>query len=177
MYISESYKVGVIYNEAGNTLINVRCRATVTDETVYNTLKALSPLVDSETKLYRVSTVLKNILDKAPEMEEVDEPDQDITTEDTTLTLPAQSYILNNMVFTDADIYGDKFDGVNRRYRLIWKDAEGTEHFVPLEGIDSGNAVNPNGSFSYNSETKQLIFSAFMPYEVEYILRRYVYSE
>ena len=85
--------------------------------------------------------------------------------------------ILENIIFTDQEIYGENFDGEKRKYRILWVDAEGKEQFVPLENIDTFKAVNPHGAYSYNSETKELIFSAFMPYETKYILRRYYYDE
>ena len=56
-----------------------------------------------------------------------------------------------------------------------WKDKDGKEYFVPLEGLDKSEAKNPNGAFSYNSETKELIFSAIVASDSEYILRSYKY--
>lgn len=176
MYISEKYKEGIIYQESGMILVKIRCKATATDESIYETLKKIRPLVETKKPLYQVSTVFRNILDEAPKQEETTNPPE-TTNEDVTITMPKNEYIIENMVFTDEDIYGDNYDGEKRRYRIIWVDETGKEQFVPLEGIDTFEAVNPNGAYSYNSETKQLIFSAFMPYDTQYILRRYYYNE
>lgn len=179
MYISEKYKEGVIYNAQGVILTKVRCKVSATDENIYNTLKVLSNLIESRTKYFRINTIFKDIQDNAPAASSPSEIE--VETEDTIITVPKNEYILNNMVFTDEEIYGeptgDVYTGENRTYRIIWVDDEGTEHFVPLEGIDQFDAVNPHGAYSYNSETKELIFSAFMPYDTDYILRRYYYNE
>lgn len=176
MYIAEKYKKGIIYQTDGTTLVSIRCKATSTDENIYQTLKELAPLVESRNPLYRIDTVFKGILDEAPKQNESTKPD-DAETEDVIFTVPKNEFIIENMVFTDEDIYGDNYDGVERRYRVLWVDDKGVEQFVPLEGIDEFGAVNPHGAYSYNSETKQLIFSAFMPYDTEYILRRYFYGD
>lgn len=176
MFISEKYKEGIIYQGNGNVLVKVRCKSSASDESIYNSLKAMAPLIEAKDKQYRVNTVFKNILDQAPISEDDPKPPS-VDTEDMKLVVPVNQYIIENMIFTDEEIYGEQYDGVNRKYRVVWKDQAGTEHFVPLEGIDTFQAVNPNGAYSYNSETKQLIFSAFMPYEVEYIIRRYTYNE
>lgn len=176
MYISERYKEGVVYQQEGTILVRIRCKATATDESIYETLKALVPLIEVRNPLYQVNTIFKNILDEPPKQTESTKP-TDTEIEDVTFTIPKNEYIIENMVFTDEDIYGDNYDGVNRRYRILWVDKSGAEQFVPLEGIDEFAAVSPHGAYSYNSETKQLIFSAFMPYETEYILRRYYYNE
>lgn len=175
MYISEKYKEGVISDATGMNLVKVRCKASATDESIYETLKQIAPLIESRTKFYRINTVFKNILDQAPQMEKPSETEN--PTEDTIITVPKNEYILKNMIFTDEEIYGENYDGVNRAYRIIYVDEKGEEHFVPLEGIDTGEAVNPHGAYSYNSETKELSFSAFMPFDQEYILRRYYYNE
>lgn len=176
MYIAEKFKEGIIYYGEGAVLVRIRCKATATDESIYESLKALAPLVDIRNPKYQINTVFKNVLDEAPAQEEETKPSE-TEYEDTTFVVPKGEYIIDNMVFTDEDIYGDNWDGVNRRYRILWVDGDGNEQFVPLEGIDTFVAVNPHGAYSYNSETKQLIFSAFMPYETTYILRRYYYNE
>lgn len=174
MYISERFKEGIIYDTQGNQLAKIRCRASATDENIYKTLKTIAPLVEAEKKLYRVNTVFKNILDEAPI---ADKPHKDDAAyEDSPLIVPKNTYILKNMIFTDEEIYGADYDGKKRTYRILWKDTKGNEYFVPLEGIDEETAVNPNGAYSYNSETKELSFAAFMPYDTEYILRRYIYE-
>lgn len=175
MFISKKYKEGIIYQKDGVVLVKIECKVTASDESIYETLKMLSPLINSQDKHYRINTVFKEILDQAPVTEKVDKPSVEI--EDTTFSIPPHTYIIDNMIFSDEDIYGDKYDGVNRRYRIIWKDEAGQEYFVPLEGIDNFEASNPNGSFQYNSETKQLIFSATRPYATQYIMRRYYYHE
>ena len=177
MFISERYKEGIIYDNQGNQLVKIRCRASATDEGIYMTLKTIAPLVEAEKKFYRVNTVFKNILDQAPINTKPTQPDNPTDTEDTIFVVPKNEYILRNMVFTDEEIYGPDYDGKNRTYRIIWKDDKGIEHFVPLEGIDQETAINPNGTYSYNSETKELSFAAFMPYDTEYILRRYIQHE
>lgn len=176
MFISEKYKEGIIYQKDGTVLVRLQCKVTASDENIYETLKVIAPIVDSQEKLFRINTVFKNILDQAPETEKPSTGDT-VRTEDTVLTIPPQTYILNNMIFTDEDIYGDNLDGVNRRYRIIWKDSDGVEYFVPLENFDTFEAKNPHGQFAYDSETKQLIFSATRPYSTDYILRRYYYNE
>lgn len=176
MYIAEKFKEGIIYHGEGTVMVRIRCKTTATDESIYESLKALAPLVDIRNPKYQINTVFKNVLDEAPPQEESTKPSE-TETEDTTFVVPKNEFIIKNIIFTDEDIYGDNYDGVDRRYRVLWVDAEGTEHFVPLEGIDNFAAENPHGAYSYNSETKELSFSAFMPYDTTYILRRYYYNE
>lgn len=170
MFIHEKYKEGIIYNKDGGILVRITCKVSATDESIYSTLKAISPLVQCEKPFYQVNTVFRNIVDEAPKN---DEDTGSETNEDLALIVPKGEFIIPNMIFTDEEIYGPEYDGKNRTYRILWKDQEGKEHFVPLEGIDNFAAENPHGAYSYNSETKELSFSAFMPYETEYIIRRY----
>ena len=176
MFVSEKYKEGIIYQKDGMILCKLYCKVTASDENIYNTLKLIAPLIDTQEKFFRINTVFKNILDQAPETEKPSH-DPELPTEDTILTVPPHTYILDNMIFTDEDIYGDNLDGINRRYRIIWQGEDGLEYFVPLENFDVFEAQNPHGAFAYNSETKQIIFSATRPYSTNYILRRYYYSE
>ena len=175
MYIGEKYKEGIVYQANGSIFIRIRCRCGTSDESIYKTLKELTPLLNINEPLYQVNTIFKNVLDEAPEQEQ--KPvEGDYTTEDSELIVPRGEFIIPNMIFTDAEIYGKNFDGEKRTYRIIWIDENGQEYFVPLEGIDTGNGKNPNGSYSYNSETKELSFRCFMPYDTTYILRRYRYQ-
>ena len=176
MYIGEKYKEGMIYQSNGTVFLKIRCRSTATDESIYETLKSLTPLIELKQPLYRINTVFKNLLDEAPLQDEEARP-EGATFEDSELIVPKNVDILENIIFTDQEIYGENFDGEKRKYRILWVDAAGKEQFVPLENIDTFKAVNPHGAYSYNSETKELIFSAFMPYETRYILRKYYYDE
>ena len=173
MYIGEKYKVGVIYNKDNLTLVRITCKVSATDENIYKTLKSLAPLIDCAEPFYEVQTIFRHILDEAPPSET---PVTGESVEDVKIVVPKGEFILSNMIFTDEEIYGANYDGKDRTYRIIWVDSEGTEHFVPLDGIDTFKAENPHGAYSYNSETKELSFSAFMPYDTEYILRRYTHE-
>ncbi len=176
MYVIEKYKEGLLTTSDGTVLTKIRCRISSTDESIYNSLKKIAPLIEYSKPLYRVNTVFKNIVDEKPE-EEIETPPEEITFVDSIFTIPPHTYIIENVVLTDEDIYGDGYDGVDRRIRILWKDESQVEHFVPLENIDDTDlAVNPHGAYSYNSETKQLIFSQTRPYSTEYILRRYDYA-
>lgn len=173
MYIGEKYKVGVIYNKDNLTLVRITCKVSATDENIYKTLKSLAPLIDCAEPYYEVQTIFRHILDEAPPSEK---PTGEEAAEDVKIVVPKGEFILKNMIFTDEEMYGPNFDGKDRTYRILWVDKEGTEHFVPLDGIDQFKAENPHGAYSYNSETKELSFSAFMPYDTEYILRRYTHE-
>lgn len=175
MYIGEKYKEGIIYQTSGMIFLRIRCRCSTSDESIYKTLKKLTPLLNVTAPLYQVNTIFRNVLDQAPE-EEGHEPGE-IETEDSELIVPKGEFIISNMIFTDKEIYGEHYDGEKRTYRIIWIDEKGEEYFVPLEGIDTGEGKNPNGAYSYNSETKELSFKRFMPYDTTYILRRYKYFE
>lgn len=175
MYVIEKYKEGVITAQDGTVLVKIRCRISSTDESIYNSLKKLSALIENRNPLYRVNTIFKNIVDEKPP-EEIVKPPEELTYSDSAFTITKHTYIVDNIVLTDEDVYGDAWDGVDRRIRILWVDTDKTEHFVPLEGFDDeSQAKNPHGAYSYNSETKQLIFSQTRPYDTEYILRRYDY--
>lgn len=173
MYVTEKYKEGVITSLDGTVLIKIRCRISSTDEAIYKSLKKLSILIEESNLFYRINTVFKNIVDEKPQ-EDIVKPPAEATYSDSAFTVTKHSYIVENIVLTDEDVYGDAWDGVNRRVRIVWVDTDKTEYFVPLENIDdTSQAKNPHGAFSYNSETKQLIFNQTRPYDTEYILRRY----
>lgn len=175
MYVIEKYKEGVITAQDGTVLVKIRCRISATDESIYNSLKKLSALIENRNPLYRVNTVFKNILDEKPQ-EDIVKPPTDLTYSDSPFTLVKHTYIVYNVVLTDEDVFGDAWDGVDRRVRIVWIDTDKVEHFVPLEGFDDeSQAKNPHGAFSYNSETKELSFSQTRPYDTEYIIRRYDY--
>ena len=56
---------------------------------------------------------------------------------------------------------------------MFWKDKEGTEYPVPLKDFDNFEGKNPNKEYSYNSETHELTFGAFIDEDTDYIMRRY----
>ena len=136
-------------------------------------LKEIRSLLRDNQVLIRISYVQDKIADNKPPAPTASIEEE--RTFDLKLILPKYKYIIDNMIFKDQQIYGKKFDGQDREYRILWKDKDGKEYFVPLEGLDKSEAKNPNGAFSYNSETKELIFSAIVASDAEYILRSYKY--
>ena len=176
MYVSERYKEGIISDSNGAMLVKVRCRVEAMDETIYESLKRLAPLLECSRPLYKINTVFKNILDEKPTVE-IEKPPAELEYVDSVLIVPEGEYKVNNVIFTDQEIYGENLDGKDREIRILWKDKEGTEHFVPLIYFDDVDAaVNPHGAYKYHSGYKQLIFSQFRPYDTEYIIRRYNYG-
>lgn len=174
MYISSTYKEGVVTNKKGNILIKTTFKPSVQDETVYELLKEMAVILADKKLHYRISLIQDNILDKQPDSEKpVPGGSETETTEDIKITVPKNAYLIENIVLSDEAIYGTNLDGENRQYRLIYINSKNEECYVPLEGFDSFKAENPHGKYSYNSETKQLIFSAMYHTDTDYILRRY----
>ena len=174
MFISEKYKEGIIHQKNGDILVRLRCKVTASDENIYKSLKSLIPLVDSQEMLFSIHTVFKNVLDVAPPTENPND-NENVRTEDTIISVPPQSYVIENMIFALEDIYGADYNGKHCTYRIVWKDEAGKDYLVPLYGVESFEAANPNGAYSYDNELKQLIFEETRPYATEYILRRYYY--
>ena len=174
MYISSTYKEGVVTNKKGHILIKTTFKPSVQDETVYELLKEMAVILADKKLHYRISLIQDNILDKQPDSEKpVPGGSETETTEDIKITVPKNAYLIENIVLSDEAIYGANLDGKNRQYRLIYINSKNEECYVPLEGFDSFKAENPHGKYSYNSETKQLIFSAMYHTDTDYILRRY----
>lgn len=171
MFVTRNYKEGLITNKKGNIIARMQFKASIQDLTIYETMKEFALILADTDIHYRINLVSDDILDEAPASEKPSQ--QETGQEDIKITVPKGEYIVNNIVLTDEDIYGQTLDGENRRYRLIYVNGEGEETYVPLEGFDTFTAENPHGQFSYNSETKQLIFSAMYHTDTEYILRRY----
>lgn len=171
MFVTRNYKEGLITNKKGNIIARMQFKASVQDLTVYETMKEFAAILADTDIHYKINLVSDDILDEAPANQK---PSQEETgQEDIKITVPSGQYIVNNIVLTDEDIYGQALDGENRRYKLIYVNGEGKESYVPLEGFDDFKAENPHGKYSYNSETKQIIFSAMYHTDTEYILRRY----
>lgn len=176
MFALHEYKEGVIYSKTRGTIFaKLQFSLSSQDEVVYEALKEIRKLIWDEEALIRISYVQDKITDKKPEAPSASTEEE--KTFDSKLIVPKYKYIIDNMIFKDEQIYGKKFDGENREYRILWKDKDGKEYFVPLDGFDKFEAKNPNGAFSYNSETKELKFSAIAANDVEYILRRYKLNE
>lgn len=170
MYVNHEYKEGIIYSKKGTIYTKIEFSLTAQDEKIYEVLKGLSKLLRNQETMIKISYVQDAIVNEKPEAPVEDGKDKEV---DTDLVLPKFTYVIKNMIFTDEDIYGKDLDGKNPLYRIIWQDNDGTEYIVPLEGIDNFEAKNPNGAVSYNSETRELIFSAISANDVKYILRRY----
>ena len=176
MFALHEYKEGVIYSKARSTIYaRLEFSLSSQDQVVYEALKEIRNMLRDNEALIRISYVQDKITDKKPEAPSA--PIEEEKTFDSKLIVPKYKYIIDNMIFKDEQIYGKKFDGENREYRILWKDKDGKEYFVPLDGFDKFEAKNPNGAFSYNSETKELKFSAIAANDVEYILRRYKLNE
>lgn len=172
MFAERSYKEGVIYSKTRGT-IYARLEFTLSsqDEVVYEALKEIKNLIGDPKALIKISYVQDKLTDKKPEAPAASTEEEKII--DSKLIVKKFKYVIDNMIFKDEAFYGKKFDGQNREYRILWKDKDGTEYFVPLEGFDTFEAKNPHGAFSYNSETRELMFSKIVAEDVEYILRRY----
>lgn len=172
MFAQHEYKEGVIYSKTRGTIFaKLQFSLSSQDEVVYEALKEIRKLIWDEEALIRISYVQDKITDKKPEAPSA--PIEEEKTFDSKLIVPKYKYIIDNMIFKDEQIYGKKFDGENREYRILWKDKDGKEYFVPLDGFDKFEAKNPNGAYSYNSDTKEILFSSISNVDVEYILRRY----
>ena len=170
MYVDNEYKQGVIYSQKDLTVYfkgryNLNCQ----DEVIYNSLKEIAKLLEDKEVNIKIVYCQDKILDEKPE--NIEEPEKG--TEDIEIILNKFEYKIKNMIYKDQDIYGINLDGNDRKCRLIWADENGTEHFVPLDKIDSFKAENPNGAYSYNSETHELIFESISSKDTKYIMRRY----
>jgi len=174
MFAERSYKEGVIYSKSKGTIYS-RLEFTLSsqDEVVYEALKEIRTLLTDHQALIKISYVQDKLTDKKPEAPAASSETEKEKLIDSKLIVKKYKYVIDNMIFKDEDFYGKKFDGQNREYRILWKDKDGTEYFVPLEGFDTFEAKNPHGAFSYNSETRELMFSKIVAEDVEYILRRY----
>ena len=176
MFVLHEYKEGVIYSKTRGTIYaRLEFSLSSQDQVVYEALKEIRSMLRDNEALIRISYVQDKIADKKPPAPTASIEEE--RTFDSKLILPKYKYIIDNMIFKDEQIYGKKFDGQNREYRILWKDKDGKEYFVPLNGFDKFEAKNPNGAFSYNSETRELMFSAIASNDVEYILRRYKINE
>lgn len=170
MYVQNEYKQGTIYSKKDLTVyFKARFNLNSQDEIVYNMLKEIAAFLEDENTAIRIIYCQDNILDKQPENTET----PDIGAEDIEIVVNKYEYTVKNIIYTDAEIYGADFDGENRKCRLIWIDSDSKEHFVPLSGIDNFEAVNPNGAYSYNSDSNELTFESISSQDVKYIMRRY----
>lgn len=176
MFALHEYKEGVIYSKTRGTIYaKLQFSLSSQDQVVYEALKELRKLIWDKEALIRISYVQDKLCDKKPPALMSTGEEEKII--DTKLIVPRMKFVIDNMIFKDEQFYGKKFDGKNREYRILWRDKDGKEYFVPLEGFDKFEAKNPNGAFSYNSETKELMFSAIAANDAEYILRRYKVNE
>lgn len=170
MYVQNEYKEGLIYSRKDGT-VRFKSRFLVhsQDEVIYSALKEIQKLIVEPNTSIKINYCKDKILDEKPPSQE--NPDAGI--KDLDIVLEKYKYSISNMIYTDEQIFGDNLDGKDRAFRLIWKDKNGEEHFVPLEGIDTFKAENPNGAYTYNSDTKELVFNAVSAENVNYIMRRY----
>ena len=175
MFAQREYKVGVLYSKKGIVYAKLQFTLTSQDELVYEALKEIRNLMYDKDALIKISYVQDKIFDKRPGAPIASGDSEKVI--DSRLVLPKFKYIIGNMIFKDEEIYGKNLDGKQREYRILWKDEQGKEYFVPLKGFDDFEAENPNGAYSYNSETKEIQFSAIASNDVEYILRRYKLNE
>ena len=174
MYVKHEFKEGVISSKKGVIYAKIEFALTSQDEVVYEALKEIKDLIRDQDASIKISHVKDKIQDKRPEAPASSGKGEGEVIRDSKLILKKFTYAIDNMIFTDGQIYGDNLDGKNREYRILWKDEDGKEYFVPLEGFDEFEGKNPNGAYSYNSETKELMFSKMtLDRDVEYILRRY----
>ncbi len=171
MFAQHEYKEGIIYSKKGFVYAKIEFSLSSQDEVVYETLKEIRSLIHDQEALIKISYVQDKITDKKPEAPTSGEGKEE--TFDSKLILPKFKYIIDNMIFSNEQIYGQNLDGKEREYRILWKGSDGKEYFVPLQGFDDFEAKNPNGAYSYNSDTKEILFSSISNVDVEYILRRY----
>ena len=171
MYVQNEYKEGVIYSqENSNIYFKARFILNSQDEVIYNILKKITELLADKNVNIKIDYCKDKIIDNKPE--NLETPSSDCI-ENIDIIVPKYQYAIDNMIFTDKQIYGKDFNGVGRKYRLIWTDSNQKEHFVPLIGIDNFAADNPNGGYSYDSSTHQLIFEKVSSEDINYIMRRY----
>lgn len=157
---------------------NIQVDVSVENEALLKVKAALTPLFDSALE---ADIVMKyQNIEEGTEPVEPEEPVDPVepgipSAEYQEFILPTMQGSISNVVMTDEEAYGAEYDGENRTYILYWMNAaDQKEYEVPLRDINEGTvtANNPNGWYSYDSETKVIDFQRYVVDEQTYRLRK-----
>lgn len=153
---------------------NIQVDMSVGNEELLKVKAALTPLFNSTLEA-DIITKYQNIEDGTEPVDPVEPVEPEPSGQYQEFILPTMQGNISNVVMTDEEAYGPEYDGENRTYILYWVNpSDQKEYEVPLRDINEGTvtAENPNGWYSYDSETKSIDFQRYVVEEPIYRLRK-----